>query len=120
MGEAARFETTAGGIGAAGGEAATAGGGTDFPFDLEPQDTSNTTVGGKCLEVEPINPEAAIFDLSDFGCDLAGCEAIDAHDVVFWELMDAKDGGPNSSECRASMLRPESPDSMDPSTDCSG
>lgn len=58
------------------------------PF-LDSQDIESiadiVTAGDKCLEVEPVNPEAAILDLSDFGWDLAGCEAIDAHVVVFLE-----------------------------------
>lgn len=106
-GDAARFGTDAGETEEAAGAARTAGGGIDFPpiagfpmtpFDLEPRDIASiVTVGGKCLEVDPVSPED-IFDLSDFGCDLAGCEAIDAHDVVFWEPIDAKARGKEFKE----------------------
>lgn len=94
MGDAARFEADAGGPeGApeAAGDFPPIAGFATTPLDLEPRDIASiVTVGGKCLEVDPVSPEAAIFDLSDFGCDLAGCEAIDAHDVDFWEPIDAK------------------------------
>ena len=82
------------------GEAITVGGGNDLPpldaLFIEPffdsQDIASiVTVGGKCFEVDPVNPDA-IFDLSDLGWDLAGCEAIDAHDfeLLFREASEAK------------------------------
>lgn len=60
-----------GGIAGAAG-AMTAGGGTDLPpaelpFLASQDKASMVTVGGKCFEVEPVNPEAAILDLRDFG-----------------------------------------------------
>lgn len=71
------------------------GGGWDFatpndPFEaLESHDMASiVTVGGKCFDVDPVRPEAANFDFNNFGCDLAGCDAIDAHDVDFLEPND--------------------------------
>lgn len=52
----------------------TAGGGIDLTpleeFAIEPflvSQTSIVNVGGKCFEFDPVKPEAAILDLSDFG-----------------------------------------------------
>ena len=74
------FGIIGGGGGSEGAAAAiTAGGGIVLPppltaaaiepfaFDSHEDMASMVTVGGRCFEVEPVKPEAAILDLSDFG-----------------------------------------------------
>lgn len=72
------------------------------PF-FDSQD-SMVTVGGRCFELDPVKPEAAIFDFRDFGCDLAGCEAIDAHVVLFDDLSIVRDAARENHKKKQSTL----------------